>query len=78
MIDQLLGYRDEPALFISKEGASKVGLKVLAKLPSHVAYTSVVGPIQKGGETGYNLVVFPTSKALQPRRLTNQALELLH
>lgn len=69
--------KGSPALFISKDGASRAGLRVIAKLPTRIGQFKIVGPTQRGGDRGYELLLLPTDLTMKPTKLTNEALELL-
>lgn len=73
----ILDHKDAPALFISRTGATRIGLKVLTKLPSRVKGFKVSEPVQKGGDKGYHLLILPTDPTVKPMKLTNAALDLL-
>lgn len=73
----ILEYKDSPALFISRTGASKIGLKVVAMLPRHLTGFEVRGPVQKGGDAGYFLQLIPAPGLGPVRLLTNDALNEL-
>ena len=73
----ILSHKDTPAMFISRDGASRIGLKVLAKLPSRVKGFKVLGPVQQGGDKGYHLLILPTDPTTKPAKLVNRALDLL-
>lgn len=73
----ILDYKDEAAMFISRTGASKIGLKVVAMLPHHLTGFEVRGPVQKGGDSGYFLQLIPAPGLGPVRNLTNEALDSL-
>ena len=54
----------EPALFISRTGASKAGIKVIAKLPKHIKQFEVIGPIWVSDSMGYHVVLISNNNWL--------------
>ncbi len=73
----ILDYKDEAAMFISRTGASKAGLKALAMLPKHLTGFHVVGPVTWRGDTGYFLQLTLVAGLGPVRNLTNEALDAL-
>lgn len=73
----ILNTNDAPALFITKEGANKIGLKIIARIPTKVSGFKVSEPVRVRGDAGYHLIVFPTDPTIKPEKLTDRALELL-
>lgn len=66
---------EEPALFISRDGASKAGLKLIAKLPNHITGFEVIGPLLDKNDTGYHLLLITND--IETEMLSYEALELL-
>lgn len=66
-----------PALFISRSGASAIGLRLMAKLPNELQDFTVSDQVRKGPEVGHHLKLFFRNPGMNPILLSNENLERL-
>lgn len=70
-------YYSEPVLFISRCGASKVGLNIISKLPSHIKGFKVIGPLYINRDTGYYLYLIPSNDNEEPEPMDQYTFQML-
>lgn len=70
-------YYQEPVLFISRTGAAKIGIKLLARLPYYINSFEVHGPIHLNGDTGYYLYLIPANCNEIPEPVNSETLQLI-
>lgn len=66
-----------PALFISKAGATKYGLKGISRSPVEVKSFEIREAKHRGELKGYHLIFYHPNPEVKPRVLTNHEVTLL-